>query len=246
MLKGKTALITGANGGIGRAIIHALAEQHADMIVHARKECTDFTEELRQIQSCYAINIVPVYFDVVESSQIQDRLKQFILGGNTIDILVNTVGVAHIGLFQTTPITKIREIFEINLFSCMEITQIVLRAMMRKKSGAIVNIASIAGQDLNAGVSAYGVSKAAVIAWTQVLAAETASFGIRVNAIAPGMTDTRMAMQMGEKAGKAVIENSAMKRLAKPEEIASAVVFLASDNASFINGQTLRVDGGHI
>lgn len=246
MLKGKTALITGANGGIGRAIMRALAEQHADLIVHARKENTDFTAELRQIQSRYAISIVPVYFDVVESSQIQDRLKQFILGGNTIDILINAVGVAHIGLFQATPVTKIREIFEINLFSCMEITQIVLRAMMRKKSGAIVNIASIAGQDLNAGVSAYGVSKAAMTAWTQVLAAETASFGIRVNAIAPGMTDTRMTMQMGERAEKTVIENSAMKRLAKPEEIASAVVFLASNNASFINGQTLRVDGGHI
>ena len=126
----------------------------------------------------------------------------------------------------------------------MELTRLVLKIMTRKKSGSIVNISSIAGLDLAAGNSAYGVSKAALAAWTKTLAAEFTGSGIRINAVAPGLTDTRMAVLMEEKAKQEMISASAMNRLAKPEEIAQAVFFLTSDAASFINGQILRVDGG--
>lgn len=246
MLNGKTVLITGARGGIGQALMHAFAKQGTNILAHARSESEEFCLILEQIRTAYAIHVEPVYFDVTETVYMRNVLKPFILGGRSIDVLVNAAGIAHGGLFQALPLTKLREVFEINLFSCMEITQLVLRSMVRKKSGAVINIASIAGQDLHAGNSAYGVSKAAVQAWTQTLAAEVAPLGVRVNAIAPGLTDTGMAKLMGEKSGAAMVENSAMKRLARPEEIAAAAVFLASGDASFINGQTLRIDGGHI
>ena len=143
-----------------------------------------------------------------------------------------------------TPIRRIREIFDINFFAALEVTQRVLKQMTRQKFGAIVNIASISGQDLKAGNCAYGASKAALIAWTRTLAAEAAAFGIRVNAVAPGLTDTRMAEQMEQRAGADMVARSAMKRKAKPEEIADVICYLLSDESSFINGETIRADGG--
>ena len=144
-----------------------------------------------------------------------------------------------------TAISKIREVFDINLFSHMELTQLFLRYMIKNGGGSIINVASITGEDLNIGNCAYGVSKAAMIAFTKTLAAETASLGVRVNAVSPGLTETDMAAQMEENASKRMISESAMKRLAKPEEVAKMILFLATDNASFINGQIIRVDGGN-
>ena len=161
-----------------------------------------------------------------------------------IDVLINNSGVAHGGLFQMTPVSKIKEVFEINLFSHMELTQLILRTMTRAKNGNIVNIASIAGLDLAQGNCAYGVSKAALAAWTKTLASECIKYNIRVNAVAPGLTNTNMAELMEEKAKEEMVSASAMNRLAKPEEIANAVLFLASEKSSFINGQIIRVDGG--
>lgn len=128
----------------------------------------------------------------------------------------------------------------------MELAQLLIKPMIRKKRGSIVNIASFEGINLYPGNSAYGVSKAAVIAWTKVLAKEVGDFGIRVNAVAPGFVDTEMARHTGEQERNRMLENSAFKRLAEPGEIADAVYFLASDNASFITGEVMRVDGGMI
>ena len=161
-----------------------------------------------------------------------------------IDVLINNSGVAHGGLFQMTSISKIREIFEINLFSHMELTQLILRAMTRAQKGNIINISSISGLDLAQGNCAYGVSKAALAAWTKTLATECIKYNIRVNAIAPGLTKTNMAELMEEKAKEDMVLASAMNRLATPEEIANVALFLASEKSSFINGQIIRVDGG--
>ena len=143
-----------------------------------------------------------------------------------------------------TSLAKIREVMDINLFSHMELTQLLARYIQRCGKGSIINISSISGLDLQAGNCAYGVSKAALIAFTRTLAAEIGPLGVRVNAICPGLTDTEMAGLMEAQAGKKMVERSVMNRLGKPEEIAAMAVFLASDAASFVNGEVIRVDGG--
>ena len=134
----------------------------------------------------------------------------------------------------------------VNLFSMMELTQLLLRYMMRRRHASIINLGSVLGLDMPVGSCAYGLSKAAVMAFTRTLAAECGHLRIRVNAVAPGLVDTEMADQMESKAEEAMIAQCAMKRRAKPEEIAKMVVFLASEESSFVNGQIIRIDGGKV
>lgn len=240
----KNVFITGAAGGIGKALIKIFASNNYNIIAHCRKPDKEKEIYFDEIKKEFGIEIYPVYFDMTDYNAMKTSVLNLFQKKVNIDVLINNAGVAHGGLFSMTPVSKIKEVFEINLFSHMELTQIVLKIMTRKKAGSIVNISSIAGLDLAAGNSAYGVSKAALAAWTKTTAAEYTGFGIRINAVAPGLTDTKMAVLMEEKAKQDMISMSAMNRLAKPEEIAQAVFFLASDAASFINGQILRIDGG--
>ena len=143
-----------------------------------------------------------------------------------------------------TSMKVLKEVFQINFFSMVLLTQLVSKLMIRQHCGSIINMGSIAGLENFAGYTAYGSSKAAVMAFTRTIARELAPYGIRVNAIAPGLTDTRMADQMEKKAEKEIIARSNMNRLGKTEEIVNMILFLSSDNASFITGQVYRVDGG--
>ena len=240
----QTVFVTGANGGIGRALVTQFAKSGYNVVAHYRQEGKADLDFLKKLEDDYSITVTPVYFDLCDNKKIKESIKDLLTSGVSINVLVNCAGVAHGGFFQMTSIEKIKEIFEINFFSMLEITQSLLRHMVRRKSGCIINIASISGISLKPGNCAYGTSKAAVIAWTKTLAGELAPLGIRVNAIAPGLIDTDMAKQMDEKAGIEMINSSFMKRLGTPEEVAKAAVFIASDDASFINGQTICVDGG--
>ena len=244
MENNKFALITGARGGIGKAMIKRFAEEHFNIIACTRNRDIDFTAYLNSLEDKYNIETYGAFFDATDIETMKVEVKRVIKETGGVDVLVNNAGVAHGGLFAMTKIQTIRDIFEVNLFSYMELTQLVLRNMMRKKSGCIINMSSIAGINLRAGNSAYGVSKAAVKAWTETIAMEFAPYNIRVNAIAPGLIDTRMASQMEEKAGNEMVRSSAMGRLGKPEEIADVAVYLASENSSFVNGQTIVVNGG--
>lgn len=240
----KTVFVTGTNRGLGKAIIERFAKAHYDIIAHVRTlgdEAKSFFEDLSNTNG---VNVYPVEFDVTDTQRMKETIKKIYADGLKIDVLVNNAGVAHGGLFQMTPITKIQEVFDVNFFSMLALTQIVSRYMARQKCGVIINLGSIAGIDLEAGNCAYGTSKAAVIAFTKTIAKELAPYGIRVNAVAPGLLDTDMAKQMEEKAGKEMVAASAMKRLGKSEEVANTILFLASNEASFINGQVLRIDGG--
>lgn len=138
----------------------------------------------------------------------------------------------------------IHAVFNTNLFAQMELTQLVLKAMMKAKYGSIVNIGSVLGLDLPAGVSSYGVAKAALMAWTKTLSKEVGHFNVRVNAVAPGIIDTQMGTQTDEKVVSKMLESAGIKRLGTVEEIANAVAFLASDDSQYVTGQILRVDGG--
>lgn len=244
MFLNKSVLITGANRGIGRAIAEAFAQAGADLIVHSRGQTAAFAEDMLALAARYKVAVEQVVFDMTDTRAMKAAINASLPPGRKIDVLVNNAGIAHGGLFQMTPVSVVRSVFDVNFFAQLELTQLMLRRMSRQKAGAIVNIGSIAGLDLAAGNVAYGVSKAALMAFTQTLAAEVGPMGVRVNAVAPGLVDTEMANQMEKKAGTEMIQKSAMKRLATVEEIAQVVLFLASDAASFVNGQVITVNGG--
>jgi 3-oxoacyl-[acyl-carrier protein] reductase len=240
----KTALITGANRGIGRVIAETFAQAGSALIVHSREHSNNFSNEMLDLAARYDVPVECIAFDMTDTLAMKDAIQKCLPSGRKIDVLVNNAGIAHGGLFQMTPVSVVRSVFDVNFFAQLELTQLIVRRMARQKSGAIVNIGSIAALDLKAGNVAYGVSKAALMAFTQTLAAEVASLGLRANGVAPSLVDTEMATQMEKKAATAMIEGGAMKRLATAQEVAQVVLFLASEEASFVNGQVITVNGG--
>lgn len=244
LLKGKTAVITGCNRGIGRAILETFAANGAHAFACVRQETANILQTARELSDQYSVEIIPVYFDLADDNQIKAGIKEVTSYKKNIDILVNNAGVAHGGLLQMTSIKTIRGVFEINYFSQLLMIQLISKLMIRQKSGSIINIASVAGIDGDAGYCAYGASKSALIFATKSLSKELAQYHIRVNGIAPGLCETDMTFLMESKARDSMISDCAMGRLGKPREIAEAVLFLASDLSSFITGQIIRVDGG--
>lgn len=244
MLKEKNAVITGANRGIGKAIVEEFARCGCNIWACARKENPEFEEHIARLSEKYGVWIKPVYFDLSSEEAVKEGFKQIYKQKQPVDILVNNAAMGYSGLFSLTPMKTVRDIYEVNVFSVFALTQLVLKLMVRQKSGSIVNLASVAGLEAHHGDLAYGSSKAALISFTRILAAEMAEFGIRVNAVAPGPTETDMVKDFERTAKGNLLQNVAMGRLGKPEEIARTIRFLASDDASFINGQIINVDGG--
>ena len=246
MFKGKTVLITGANRGIGRTTLEAFAAEGASLFACARKQTPEFEADMAGLAEKYNVEIVPVYFDLADEDAIKNAIKQIAADKKRIDILVNNAGIAFGGLMTMTPIAKLKEVFQINYFSQILMMQQVSKLMMRQKSGVIINMASVGGIETNAGYLAYGSSKAALIWATRCVSKELAPFGIRVNAVAPGLTQTEMGLYKSEEELNKTIMKSSLKRFAKPEEIAQGILFLASDRASFITGTVLNIDGGRL
>ena len=238
----KTVFITGTARGIGQATAVAFAQKGWDIVVHARTHTDEFENRMAALAQSNDVCITPVYFDMLDSVAMKDAVKALKKSQIVVDVLVNNAGIAHGGLFQMTPVSAIKDVFNVNLFAQMELTQLVMK-IMAKEGASIVNVASVAGVDLRGGNSAYGVSKAALIAWTKVLQVELKG-KIRVNAVAPGLTDTDMAQEMEEKLQAITLSRDVIDRLAKPEEIAKTIYYLSSEDASFITGQVLKVDGG--
>ena len=237
--RGKNVFIT----GIRRELVRAFAMRGASIYAHARKASEEFEAHNAELAQNYGVTIRPVYFDMTDENAMKAAVQE-IMKEMSPHILINNAGLQHGGFFMLTPLKKVRELFEVNLFSQMRLTQLFVKPMLLRQAGAIVNVASISGLDMKPGNSAYGVSKAALIAWTKVLATELGSSGIRVNAVAPGLTDTDGGNLMEAKARAAMLEASALKRMGTVDEIAQVVCFLAADEASFVNGQIIRVDGG--
>ena len=244
LLQSKTAVITGCNRGIGKAILETFAENGADIFACVRKESDEFTEIKEKLEDKTGVTITPVFFDFAESEQVKAGIKTITSSKKQIDILVNNAGVASGSLFQMTSLQDLKYLFEINFFSQLLFTQGISRYMSRFKTGSIINIGSTAGFIGNAGMTSYGSSKAALMFSTKTMATELGVMNIRVNAIAPSITKTDMSDQMEEKIRNKLLETSALKRLAEPIEVANVALFLASDLSSFVTGQILRVDGG--
>lgn len=236
--------MTGSRRGIGRAIVEKYAAYGANIWAVARKQNEDFEEDMAAIAKKYGVWIKPVYFEMASEDEIKQSLKSVINEKINIDILVNNSGVAHGAFLQMTSIKVMKEVFQINYFSQMHICQLISRVMMRQKSGSIVNLVSVEGLIGNPGNTSYGASKSAFAFSTKVLSKELAQYGVRVNAIAPGLIDTDMGRLVEEGARETMMNACVMHRLGEPQEIAEMAAFLASDKASFITGQIMRVDGG--
>lgn len=244
LLGNKNAVITGCNRGIGKAILTIFAENGSNIWACARKPSDEFESYIKELSVRCDIVIWPVYFDLKDSEQVKSAVKTIMSAKKPVDVLVNNAGITYNALFQMSTVGKMKEVFDINFFSQIIFTQFIVKLMLRKKSGSIINIASSAGIDGNAGRSIYGASKAAIICVTKAMSAELGENGLRVNAIAPGITQTEMLSSMTEEVIEDTVQQTHLKRAGDPDEIAKASLFLASDMSSYVTGQILRVDGG--
>lgn len=245
-LNGKNVIITGTVRGIGRIILELFVENGANVWACGRTKNEEFEKDMKELSEKNNVWIEPVYFDLSDEDGIKNGLQLIIKEKKQIDVLVNNAGMAYGGLFTMTSVAKLKEVFQINYFAQIQIMQLVLRAMMRQKSGSIVNMASIGGIETAPGYLAYGSSKAALIYATKSCSHEVGQYGIRVNAIAPGLVETDMGNYKSDEDIQKVIDRSSLHRKANPSEIANCALFLASDKSSFITGQTLIADGGRI
>lgn len=246
LLEKKNIIITGAMRGIGKTILELFAENGANIWACDRIQDDAFESDLREIAEKNQIWIKPIYFDLSNEEAIKNGIQQIIKDKVQIDTLVNNAGIAFGALFTMTPLHKLKDVFQINYFAQVQIMQLVLRVMMRQKNGCIVNMASIGGIETAPGYLAYGSSKAALIYATKSVSHEVGQYGIRVNAIAPGLVKTDMGAYKSQEEIDKILDRSSLHRKADPSEIASCALFLASDQSSFITGQVLIADGGRI
>jgi 3-oxoacyl-[acyl-carrier protein] reductase len=244
LLKDKVVVITGSNRGIGKSMTEVFAENGANIIACSRSISPESKKWMINLESKFNISINTVELDLSDETSVNDSIKKIFSISKKIDVLVNNAGVASGALFQMTPISELRKIFEINFFSQILLSQGIAKIMIRNKSGSIINLSSSAAFIADPGTLAYGSSKSAFARATQSMSNELGIFNIRVNAIAPGVTKTDMFKQMSSDAIEKLIRSSALKRAAEPKDIANVALFLASDLSSHVTGQVIRADGG--
>ena len=238
------AIITGSNRGIGKAMVEAFAAADYNIWACARKATPEYEAWLNDTASRNGVWIKPVYFEMSDTESVNNGIKQILDDNQTIDVLVNNAGISTVGLLSMSKVDDIRKLFDVNYFAMLQIIQKVSKKMARQKKGVIINMGSIAGIEPQPGKIAYGSSKAAVMMMTKCLAKELGPMGIRVNSIAPGPIETEMIHQYNDEMLTKLASESALRRLGKREEIAQVALFLASEQASYINGEIIKVDGG--
>ncbi|RIX52038.1 SDR family oxidoreductase [Paenibacillus nanensis] len=242
LLNGKVCLVTGTSKGLGKATIEAFAK--AGAIVYANDiESGSIDELTKQLSNDYQTKLFPLYFDVADAQKCKEAILRIKREQGRLDVLVNNAGIMKDALIGTVTRPLIDRTFDVNVFATMELLQLAAKLMMRSGGGSIINMTSIVGITGNSGQLVYSATKGAIISLTKTAAKELAAKNIRVNAVAPGMIDTEMMRSIGEKHLAVHLSNIPLGRLGRPEEIAHACVFLASDMASYITGHILSVDG---
>lgn len=240
----KNVIITGSNRGIGKALVEVFSEAGYNVWACARKQNLEFESFLKLLSAKYGVWIRPVYFELSDTDSLNAGVNSILDENLPIDVLINNAGISTVGLLNMSRVEDIKVVFDVNYFAMLRIIQKVTKRMSRQKKGVIINIGSIAGLEPQPGKIAYGSSKAAVMMMTRCLAKELGPIGIRVNAIAPGPVETEMIQQYKEEVYSKLASESALRRLGKKEEIAQTALFLASEQASYINGEIIKVDGG--
>jgi 3-oxoacyl-[acyl-carrier protein] reductase len=242
-LTGKSALITGGSRGIGRAIALRLAEQGADVAFTYRGNESAAQEAKAAIER-FGRKALPIQADVKEPEAAEAAVKAALEALGTVDILVNNAGVTRDDLIMRMSLDAWREVLETNLFGAFYMTKAVTRPMLRAKRGRIVNITSVSGQAGQMGQANYSSAKAGLIGLTKATARELASRGITANAVAPGFVLTELTQDLPENLMNEITNRTPLGRFGTTEEVAHAVAFLVSDEAAYITGQVLAVDGG--
>ncbi|RNC28613.1 MAG: 3-oxoacyl-[acyl-carrier-protein] reductase FabG [Candidatus Dichloromethanomonas elyunquensis] len=243
MLKGKTAVVTGASRGIGRAIALKLAGEGASIVLNYANRKDEADQLMQEIEKL-GVKALVVQADVSVFSQVQDLIAKAREEFGSLDILVNNAGITRDGLLMRMSEEDYDRVMEVNLKGVFNCTRHVVPLMVKQKSGRIINITSVVGLVGNAGQTNYAASKAGIVGFTKSLAKEIGSRSITVNAVAPGFIETDMTSELPEKTREAAKENIALKRFGRPENVADAVYFLASDMGEYITGQVISVDGG--
>lgn len=245
LLTDKTAVVTGGSRGIGRAIAVSLAAEGAKVAVIYAGNAAAAEETLSLIKE-QGGEAVAMQCDVADDAAVSDMINAVKEQFGSVDILVNNAGITRDGLLMRMKEGDWQAVLDTNLTGVFHCTKDVTKLMMKQRSGAIINITSVVGQTGNAGQANYAAAKAGMIGFTKSVAKELASRGIRVNAVAPGCIDTDMTAVLSDAVKEDMLKSIPLGRVAQPEEVAKAVVFLASDNASYITGQVLNVDGGMV
>ena len=245
LLDGKVALVTGASRGIGRAIALRLAEEGAKVAINYAGNTARAEEVRKEIESRGGEALL-VQADISDSKAVETMVSQVAERFGQIDILVNNAGITRDGLLMRMKEEDFDAVIDTNLRGVFYCTKAVSKLMMKKRSGRIVNMASVVGLTGNAGQTNYAAAKAGVVGFSKSAARELASRGITVNAVAPGFIDTDMTAAMTDKAKETTLANIPLKRMGRPEDVANAVLFLVSDQAAYITGQVVNVDGGMV
>lgn len=245
LLTGKTAIVTGGSRGIGRAIAVCLAAEGANVaVIYAGN--TAAAEETLQAITDKGGNAISIQCDVANEDAVTAMVKQVKEQFGSVDILVNNAGITRDGLLMRMKTADWQAVLDTNLTGTFFCTKAVTKFMMKQRSGAIVNLTSVVGLTGNAGQANYAAAKSGIIGFTKSVAKELASRGIRANAVAPGCIDTDMTAVLSDAVKEEMLKTIPLGRVAQPEEVAKAVLFLVSDCASYITGQVLNVDGGMV
>ena len=238
-LKNKNIIVTGASGGIGNSIVKRLNEFGANILATGTK-----LEKLEELKSKFT-NIKILKFDISKNDQIEEFIENASseLNGN-LDCLVNNAGITQDNLAIRMSLDEWKKVIDINLTSTFLLSKFAIKKMLKNKSGKIINITSIVGHTGNLGQANYTASKAGIIAMSKSLAIEYAKKNINVNCISPGFIKTAMTDKIDDKFKEVIVSKIPSARLGDPEDIANAVLFLASSNSNYINGETIHVNGG--
>jgi 3-oxoacyl-[acyl-carrier protein] reductase len=233
-LEGKRALITGAARGIGRAIAAELKSAGAEVL------CFDLPGTSENDEVAKEVGGRALYADVTKA----DEVEKLIAEAGEIDILINNAGITRDGLLARMSEEDWRAVIDVNLTSVFLMCHAAIRGMMKRRAGAIVNLSSVVGLHGNFGQTNYAASKAGILGFTKSLAREAGTRGVRVNAVAPGYIETRLTDVLSDEVKQKMLASTSLGRFGQPEDIARAVRFLCSDEAAFITGEVLVVDGG--
>jgi 3-oxoacyl-[acyl-carrier protein] reductase len=243
LFEGQTVVVTGASRGLGRAIAAAFGAEGAHVIVGYRTRAKDAAETVRLVEEAGGASAA-VPLDVRDKKSVSAAVDQVLAASGQIDVLVSNAAVARDELFPLMEQESWDDVIDVNLTGVFRCVRAVARPMIARKKGAIVNVASVAGLHASVGQANYAASKGGVIALTRTLAAELAPSGIRVNAVVPGILTTGMAARLDRRVLDRKRGSIPLGRFGDAAEVAQAVVFLASERASYLIGQALVVDGG--